>query len=480
MRGITRKLWAGMMLLVVVVLVLLWFFQIVFLEDFYAKQRVDEVKTKVKVFMQVIDELNDEELREGLDSFAYDYNCSIEIIDRRGNVVYSSGNNQHIPMMGHNYQRGSLLKDIISGRDVTVSTTHPRFGSSYTIIGLPMQQNGEITGALMINMPLAPVRDTAAILKKQLVYITLILLCTSLGLSFLLSKSFIRPVLEIKAAAGRMASGDFDVRLNVTSKDEIGALSDAINHLGRELSKTERLRKDLIANVSHELRTPLSLIRGYAETIRDITGDNRDRRNRQLGIIIEEADRLGSIVNDILISSRLQSGTITLEKTSFDIIKTLRNVIKKYDLISKKTDIGIVFEGKAMDTAAGLLVWADEARFEQVLINLINNALNYSTPGGFITINAEPIKDAVRIEVSDDGKGISPENLKNIWDRYYKVDRSGERRTVGTGLGLAIVKNILEGHEAVYGVESTKNEGTTFWFEIAAFSGLEQTSEGFE
>ncbi len=469
MKGIAQKLWAGMMLLVVVMLVLLWFFQIVFLEDFYIKGRVGEVKTKAKAFMRVIDELDDEGLREGLDSFVYDYNCSIEFTDQRGNVIYSSEANRPMSMMRYNHQRGGLLREVLSGRDINVSTTHPRSGSSYSIIGMPVEKGDEITGALMINMPLAPVQDTAAILKKQLIYISLILLSASLGLSFLLSKSFIRPILEIKAATGRMASGDFDVRLNVTSKDEIGALSNAINHLGSELAKTEQLRKDLIANVSHELRTPLSLIRGYAETIRDITGDNIDKRDRQLGIIIEESNRLSNIVNDILIFSRLQSGNVTLEKTSFDIIKTLQSIIKKYSLISDKTDVDIILKGILGDAVGEeLFVWADEARIEQVLFNLINNAFNYSTPGNYITVSAESKGDVARIEVSDIGKGIPPEDLENIWDRYYKGSKRSKKRIFGTGLGLAIVKNILEEHEAKYGVESAKGNGTTFWFEIDA------------
>ena len=442
MKSIAHKLWAGMMLLVVVVLVLLWSFQIVFLEDFYTKQRVGEVRNRAKALVQDFYTLDGEDFRDALEGLAYDYNCSIEILDRRGGVLYSSGPGMHMPMMAHHYQRGGLLKEIMSGREVTLPVTHPRFGSSYMVIGIPIEKDAEVSGAFLINMPLAPVQDTAAILKKQLVYITAILLVAALGLSFLLSRSFIRPILEITGVTGSMAAGDFGARLNIRSADEIGALSRAVNYLGEELSKTEQLRRDLIANVSHELRTPLSLIRGYAETIKDVSGDNKEKREKHIGVIIEESERLGSIVDDILDLSRMQSGSITLERAPFDLGGTIYGVIKRYDLLSNETGIEIVLE-----SASGLRVQADEARIEQVLFNLINNAFNYSKPGDVIKVSAKPEGNTVRVEVSDTGKGIPPEDLGNIWDRYYKGDKSEDRKAVGTGPGLAIVKNILEAHK---------------------------------
>ncbi|HOC08037.1 MAG TPA: ATP-binding protein [Bacillota bacterium] len=463
MKSIAHKLWAGMMLLVVIVLALLWSFQIIFLEDFYTRQRVGEVRNRARALVQDIYTLDSEELQDALEGFVYDYNCSIELLDREGRTLYSIGPGMQMPMMAHHYRRGGLLEEIMSGQDVTVTATHPRFGSSFMVIGIPISQEGEVIGALIINMPLAPVQDTAAILKKQLVYIMAALLAAALGISFLLSRSFTKPILEIISATKRMASGDFGVKLKVRSSDEIGVLSGAINHLGEELSKTEKLRRDLIANVSHELRTPLSLIRGYAETIRDITGGEKDKRDRQLGVIIEEAERLGRIVDDILDLSRMQSGSIALDTAPFDLGKVLREVTKKFDILSGKMGIKV-----ACDSDEGLMVRADEARIEQVLFNLINNAFNYSKPSGAITVSARRKGKAVRVEVSDTGRGIPPEDLGNIWERYYKGDKSEGRKVVGTGLGLAIVKNILEAHKARFGVDSALGRGTTFWFELDA------------
>jgi signal transduction histidine kinase len=258
-----------------------------------------------------------------------------------------------------------------------------------------------------------------------------------------------------------MASGDFSVRIKSKGKDEIGKLADTINYLGQHLSKIEQLRKDLIANVSHELRTPLSIIRGYAETIRDVTGNVPEKREKQLGIIIEETERLSSIVDDILNLSQLQAGYSNLNKISFPVMGALDAVVKRYDVLSEKTGVQIVLQG-----SSNALVKADEARIKQVLYNLINNAFNHTPKGGTITVKVIDSMEIIRVEVSDTGSGIPEEDLPHIWERYYKAEKTTSNRDLGTGLGLAIVKSVLDAHGAVYGVKSKTGVGTTFWLEL--------------
>jgi signal transduction histidine kinase len=231
--------------------------------------------------------------------------------------------------------------------------------------------------------------------------------------------------------------------------------------MGKELSKIDQLRKDLIANVSHELRTPLSLIKGYAETIRDISGDNPEKREKQIGIIIEESDRLSSIVEDILNLSQMQAGYVTVNIGKFKLNKTLDQVVKRYEILSERTGVRIL-QKNIRET----FIEGDETKIEQVLYNLINNAFNHSSEGGIISVTAMEIKDKIRIEIADTGEGIPADDIAYIWDRFYKADKSGKRKKAGTGLGLAIVKNILNAHQALYGVESQVGKGTTFWFEL--------------
>lgn len=464
MKRLGFKLWAGMMAMVMIVLLLLWFFQVVFLESLYTKMRIAEIKREAAAISKLLAQGKDGEFHDKADAFAYTNNLSIEVLDRAGITLYvggSTGSGGQMPMM-RNGSRVEAYQKTFAGEEIAIPLTHPRFGNKFMLIGLPVRLTGNETGALIMNLPLAPVEDTAAIIKKQLLLITFILLAAALILSYILSRSFTSPILEMKKIAERMASGDFSKRIKSRRQDEIGQLASTINMMGQELSGIEQLRKDLIANVSHELRTPLSLIRGYAETIRDVTGHVPDKREKQLAIIIEESERLSKIVDDILHLSQIQAGYYNFKFEPFFIHTTIRNVLKRYEMLSAETGINI-----SVRHTGDLMVLADEPRMEQVLFNLINNAFNHTPHGGAITIQVKEAPGTVRVEVSDTGDGIPQEDLPQVWDRYYRADKAGGRKNAGTGLGLAIVKSVLEAHQALYGVESVIGEGTTFWFELS-------------
>lgn len=469
MKSIRFKLWAGMMALVGLVLLLLWLYQIVFLEINYNRMWTSYIKREVTTITTVLENGNNDDFEKKLESFAFNNNIYIEVLDINGNLVYatdSSSSAGKMPMVDSDAKDG-VIKEVLGGKEMRVPVTQPQIGNEFVLMGLPINksESEEVSMVALIITSLAPMDDTAEILKGQLVYITLLLLIASLLISFPISMSFTNPILEIKKVSEKMAAGDFSARIKFKRKpkkqDEIGELAETVNNMGEQLSKIEQLRKDLIANVSHELRTPLSLIRGYAETIKDITGNDPDKRDKQLGIIIEETERLSKIVDDIMNLSQLQSGNVKLNKINFNINKLIDTAMKRYDILSEKTDVGIIRLG-SFDS----LVEADEARISQVLYNLINNGFTHTPRGGTITVKMIDGKDTIRIEISDTGKGISEEELPHIWGRYYKANKTSGKKTTGTGLGLAIVKEILDSHQTAFGVESKKNVGTTFWFEL--------------
>jgi len=463
MKSMRFKLWAGMMALIVIVLILLWLFQIVFLESFYTNMHISGVKKEAVSIMESMNEGSKTEYENKLEALSFEYNMSIDVIDPEGNTIFSTGTmgaGGQMPMMMTG-SRVEVFQQALAGNVVEFPLMHPRFGNKFMMIGLPVRAAGTVSEVLIINLPLAPVEDTASILKWQLLYITSILLAASLLISYLISKSFTRPILDIKKVSETMASGDFSARISSRKQDEIGKLASTINYLGEQLSKIDQLRKDLIANVSHELRTPLSLRRGYAETIRDVTGDSREKRDKQLEIIIEETERLSGIVDDVLNLSQLQSGYIKLDKSRFSVGETVDAIVKRYEVLSEKAGVKII-----QQCATDAVMEADKARIEQVFYNLINNAFNHTTAGGTITVRAIDQPAAVRFEVSDTGSGIPEEDISHIWERFYKVDKTSNKKSVGTGLGLAIVKGVLDAHQAVFGVESKMGVGTTFWFEL--------------
>ena len=470
MRGIAFKLWIGLVSLVVFMLLLLWLFQVVFLKSFYLNQQISTVEKEGKYIAEAWDNLGEDELQDRIDRLFYSFKSNVDVFDSRGSLIYSSdyqmgmGRGQ-MPMGRHygiQFDLGAFLDEVLKGNTIRMPSVHPRFRTSLMIIGIPVRAGGRVAGGMIISMPLAPIDETVETLKKQLIYITGILLAVTLILSYIMSRRLTRPILEIDRAAGKMATGDLSIRLVPGSRDEIGRLADTMNHLAEQLSRMDRLRKDLIANVSHELRTPLSIIKGYAETLRDVSGDDREKRDRQLGIIIEESDRLTGIVDDVLNLSQMQAGYLKLNVTSFNLGMVLNKVLKKYELLSEKYDIRI-----RSAASPELTVAADEGRIEQVLLNLVSNAFNHTPSGGTITVGAEDKGRTVVVEVSDTGPGIPGNDLEHIWERYYKSNKASGRKHIGTGLGLAIVKNILEAHNSGFGVKSEEGKGTVFWFELS-------------
>lgn len=461
MKGLALKFWAGMTALIAGMLVLLWVFQVVSLQNFYADEILSQINEDAEYLAECLSRNESDEFMSRASSLAYTKNLTIQVYVTQSLCIYNSESANPTPssLASSGVFREAVLTTL-SGSEYTGTTAHPKFETNVAIKGIPYRYSDGTYGALMISVSLAPVGTTVNILQKQLIVTTVVLLALALVISFIISRTLTKPILRIEKATRRIAEGDYSVKLDVTSGDEIGSLAASVNYMTEELSKTDELRKDLIANVSHDLRTPLSLIRGYAETLRDVTGDNKEKRERQLGVIIDETERLNRIVSDMLDLSKLQSGSISVSPAPFGVRRAFADIASRYDDLSAKSGVAVECECAEDVEAVG-----DLARLEQVFYNLINNAFNHTKAGGRITLSAVRDGETVRFSVADTGSGIAKEDLPRIFDRYYKGE-SGVRKIVGTGLGLAIVKSILDAHHALYGVDSTVGVGTTFWFEL--------------
>ena len=288
--------------------------------------------------------------------------------------------------------------------------------------------------------------------------ITGVLLAAALILSLVLSRRFSRPIVAVTNAAKRMAAGDYAVKTRVLARDEIGELTHALNELGDELGKAEELRRELIANVSHELRAPLTIIRGYAETVRDVTWPNEEKRTEQLGAIVEESVRLGSLVSDILDYSKLHSGAEEIVPLAFSCQEALSELVNRFALAAGQRDIALELVCPEGD------IRFDRGQFAQVVNNLLDNAVRHARSRSRIRVRGEALDARMRISIENEGEPIAPEELPKIWDRYHRAPKQGEAGGLGTGLGLAIVKSILERHGVAYGAES-HDHTTVFWFE---------------
>lgn len=277
----------------------------------------------------------------------------------------------------------------------------------------------------------------------------ILLVVALLGVYFV--KSICVPLGRIGSTAKKLAKGDFSERIPVTSNDEIGQLSRAFNEMADELENSEQIKNDFISSVSHELRTPLTAIKGWSETLE--SGYDPQTFRKGMKVITGETNRLEQMVEELLDFSRIQSGHFTLQLTTIDVIAELEDALLIYNDKAKKENIVLSYnEPEFMCAVVG-----DKNRLRQVFINIIDNALKYTEPGGSIEVIAEKNDSAVIISVSDTGAGIAPEDLSKVKQKFYKANKTKH----GSGIGLAVADEIVSMHGGTLEIESELGKGTT-------------------
>lgn len=469
-----------------ILLLVLWLIQICYLDMFYKKIKMGEAERFTTEIIAVL-QSNSQNIGEQIDALAAQKNMIVYVADTEGNVIYSA---EYIPnsrldsmsqeLLFRFYEQakengGSCKVQFEGDVNITFPEDRPQEMPENPMGDGFMQNHGqersesviyvdvvEVAGEeriLLVNAQLTPVDATVNTLRVELVWITVIMIVLSLGIALLISRQVSKSLIRINESAKEMAGGNFNVRFEGKDYREVAELSDTLNMTACELDKNERLRRELIANVSHDLRTPLTMIIAYAEVMRDLPGENTPEN---VQVVIDEAERLTNLVNDMLDISKLQAGVMEKHLSVYNLTESIQSVFERYNKLKEQDGYMISF---SYDRT--VLVKADEYKIFQVIYNLVNNAINYTGEDKQIWVRQIVKEDGyVRIEVSDSGEGIAPEALPYVWDRYYKVDKTHKRAVMGTGLGLSIVKNILELHNARYGVESELGCGSTFWFEI--------------
>ena len=456
--SLTIKVWIYLIVFSVSILAFLWAFQVIFANSYYEWVKTNDMSRVADKILSNKNEINYEEI---FDRIAYDNGVCLEII-RNGLLIYSSNNFNRGCMIETGPNSTSLLykrEFINSGLSKkSYIAINPLLENKTLIYGMKFDDN--TYG--FVNASLEPLDATIMILKNQLIYVTFIVLLLSFVIAYFISKKISNPIVKMNDAAKKMANGEYDVVFTTENNiDEINELAQTLNYARDELDKTEELRRELLANVSHDLKTPLTMIRAYAEMVRDLTYKNKEKRNNNLNIIIEETERLNILVNDILDLSSMQSKISNLKLEDFDLVELINKILKRYDILIEKESYDFVFNYKNP-----AFVTADKQKIEQVIYNLINNAINYTGKDKKVEIKITQNEKTYLVEIIDTGKGIDEKDIHLIWDKYYKVDKNHKRNTVGTGLGLAIVKNILLLHNFNYGVITKKKKGTIFYFEI--------------
>lgn len=452
-----NKIWLYMIMFSLAILVFLWFFQVIFLNGYYELVKTHEVSEVAKQVFKKYKE--NDSLEDLFNSITYKQGICIDLI-YKGSEIYSSNNvNGGCISKNNNVSYLKYKEELInSTTNKTIYKLRNReLGNKIIMYGLKLDDDYIV----IVNTSLEPLNSTIKILAGQLIYVTIGVFVLSFLLSYYISKYISSPIVRLNNTAKLMAKGRHDIKFDPkTDIDELNSLAKTLNDANTELAKTDELRKELLANVSHDLKTPLTMIKAYAEMVRDLTYDNKEKRNDNLNTIIDETDRLNLLVNDILELSKIQSNVVELKIEEFDLNELIETVAKRFSDLEETMNYKIIYNG----TKA--IIKADKLKIGQVIYNLIGNATNYIGDDKKVIVNLIDNNTYYQVEVIDHGKGIDKDKLDLIWDKYYRVDKKHKRNMVGTGLGLSIVKNIFIMHDFNYGVESIKNKGTKFYFQI--------------
>jgi len=440
----------------IIILGLLWLLQSILFKSLYKEQKTNDIRlivSKIKKFNNTSNYL------ETLNNLALDKSICIEIDDANFDQLYTSSyfgkgclsNNQTT----YQYKFDFLTSNL---SEKTYTLTNPKLKNEILVYAMKLQENQYV----FINTSLEPVDGTVALLQRELIILTGVILISSFIVAYFISNHISEPIKDINEQAKNLAKGNFDIDFTKDYKIlEINELSETLSYTKQELSKIEELRRDLMANVSHDLKTPLTMIKATAEIAKDLHKDKPLKQEEDMDTIISETDRLTILVNDILELSKMESVNEELKIEEFDLIQLIESILRQYKVLTETEKYHFQFEHEDEE----ILVEADKKKLKQVIYNLLNNAINYTGEDNTVTIRVTR-KDRIEVEIIDTGKGIKEEDLPYIWNKYYKNEKKHKRNLIGTGLGLSIVKKILDQHHFGYGVSSTPGKGSTFFFLI--------------
>lgn len=460
-KSIERRIVNSLLGYTLFIIALLWIFQIILLKSYY---QVMQKASIMQAGNQILNSFTESDFETKLEHICFSHGMSCVVIDSNGEDRYS------IDMLGrgsliHSPAKetvGKMIQPIVSGEkeEIVVQVKNKRFRNDELIYAHSISDiNGE-RFIIILNASLDPVESTTGILKSQLRIIIALLIVVAYVMSKLVAKRLSQPIKNITQKAKGLAIGEYTADYEGGGVTEIDELAQALNFSAEGLSKVEDLRRELIANISHDLKTPLTMIKAYAEMIRDLTGDNKKNRDLQLDVIITEADRLTGLVTDLIQISRDENETRCLSPEIFNLSKMISDITIRFEQTNPDYTIEIC-------AVPDKLVFADKESIGKVLYNLISNAINYTGPDKTVQIALKEVSQKwVRVEIKDSGLGISKEELPLIWERYYRSRNTHQRAVAGSGLGLSIVKKALSQQNLPFGVKSEVQKGSCFWFEV--------------
>ena len=358
-----------------------------------------------------------------------------------------------------------------SGTDTRHSAT---IGVDYLYVAKRIADSVAVAGKrveiIRVSIPLTELKTMTDEIRSKIFFAGVLVLLLVVGVSTFVSYRISRPMVKIAESAEKIRAGNFDTRIEIHSKDEIGKVAYAVNEMVDQLKqditklkKLEQVRSQFLGNVSHELRTPIFALQGFLETLIDGAIDDPSVNRDFLEKAHAHALRLNTLLNDLIEISSIESGEMKMSFRYFNVREFLKSAVEDFQPVAASQSVTLSL---AENIDSALQVLGDRNRLMQVMSNLINNAIKYNMAGGSVMVSVRDEKNVVWIDVADTGYGIAEEHLTRIFERFYRVDKERSREAGGTGLGLAIVKHIVEAHGGQVTVTSTLGKGSTFSFPV--------------
>ena len=461
---IGKKIFFITFIALIILVSLILIFQKHFFEKFYINEKNKALIKAVNEYRNTYSFNKDskEIISASMFQFEYENNTKISIAYPNGSLIYTVPDNKNYPedLFKQIYNKMYLPNSqFISSGKIFVTTSYNSYLDTTTTIVICAMDGGSI---LMVVSSVEPIREATGVLNRFLPYFIVGTLMVALFYSMILSKYIGDPLIKLNKIAKKMSNMDFSERYTPLEDDEINNLGTTLNFLSENLEsalpelkskndilqeeveherKIEEMRKGFIADVSHELKTPIGIIEGYAEGIRDgiVQGE---AKNDYLNIIIDEAHKMNKLVMDMLELSKLQSGNVTPNIETFNIIRMIQGSLRKYNVLIREKSLEVVFNPEF----EYLYVEGDTFQIEQVLSNFMTNAIKYTPSSEKIVISIEKLESKVLISIENLGVQISKDELDNIWNKFYKIDKSRVRDKNSYGLGLSITTGILDLH----------------------------------
>ncbi len=454
-KGIAFKTLCNFLLIISIIIFLIWLLEISLFEPIYRSIQTENVED---INEDIVSNYEVYELDNYL-RLSVENNCNIIIFkveDKKAEILYNtSRTNNPIEL---NITINQFLNNL--GNQSNVSYINSSKDSDVINVG-EVRSFDSVNIYFYVSANVTPVSSAIEVSTMLLLIISIVSLITTFIVSLILSRKLSAPLQKLSEEAKELSNGNLDMKFTAIGYDEVETLSSTLNYSIEEIKKSDKLQKEVIQNVSHELRTPLTLIQSYAELIGDYSGNNPEKRKKHTKIIIEESKKLENLINDMLDLSKMQSKTIKYDFIQFNLSEVLEKLEDFYK--TKYIEYEFVFKYPKK-----CIIKADKLRIEQVFINLINNAINYSQNENrkvIIELKKKKNEKVYTFSVKDFGIGIAEEDIGSIFTRHFRAF-SAKRSVAGSGVGLSIVKEILDAHQLDIRVESKLNVGSSFYIDF--------------